>query len=111
MIGVFMSEILQFPGTGKQHGSDVESAIEKALNGLPKPDKEKIRFELIKTIDHYDGFFTVWSLNVPEDADETFKKQIYDIAHQEHARKMQMLDDIVKLKVRLLVAEYYQRRH
>jgi len=49
-------------------------------------------------------------LTLPEDSDETLRKQIYDIAHQEHDRKIQMLKDIMRLKIKVLVAEYRQRR-
>jgi len=105
-----MSKIIQFPISDKRKTSDLELVIDKALSSIPKKDQEKLRFELIKTIDSYDGFFTEWSLSVPEDSDETLKKQIYDIAHQEHERKMRMLVDIIRLKIKVLVAEYHQRK-
>ena len=105
-----MSKIIQFPMPDKQKHSDLEAVIATALGGIPKKDQEKLRFELIKTIDSYDGFFTEWSLSVPADSDETLKKQIYDIAHQEHERKMRMLADIIRLKIKVLAAEYHQRR-
>ena len=106
-----MSEIIQFPIQGKQQSSDLEAVIDKALSVIPKHDREKLRFELVKTIDSYDGYFTEWSLNVPPESSETFKKQIYDVAHQEHDRKMRMLDDIIKLKIQVLVADYYKKRY
>lgn len=105
-----MSEIIQFPDRSKKEKSDHEASIEEALKAIPKKAREKIRFEMIKTIDSYDSFFTQWSLNLPEDCSETLRKQIYDIAHQEHQRKMRMLKDIMKLKIKVLVAEYYQRQ-
>ena len=101
-----MSKIIQFPVTDKQQTSDLEIMIEKELSAIPKKAREKLRFELIKTIDSYDGFFTEWSLSVPADSDEMLKKQIYDIARQEHERKMLMLGDIIRLKIKVLVAEY-----
>lgn len=104
-----MSEIIQFPVSKKQQNSDLETVIDKALGEVPKKDREKLRFELIKTIDSYDAFFTEWSLSLPDESDYTLKKQIYDIAHQEHDRKMRMLADIIKLKIKVLVAEYHQR--
>ena len=103
-----MSKIIQFPISNKQHTSDLEAVIDKALSGIPKHDREKLRFELVKTIDSYDSFFTEWSLQIPENSDETLKKQIYDIAHQEHAKKMRMLADIIRLKIRVLAAEYHR---
>ncbi|MYM62953.1 hypothetical protein [Pseudomaricurvus sp. HS19] len=105
-----MSEIIQFPVTNTKHKSDVDSVIDKALSSVPKPDREKLRFELIKTIDSYDAFFTEWSLDVPLDSSEILKKQIFDIARQEHERKMLMLKDIIRLKIKVLVTEYHQRR-
>ena len=105
-----MSEIIQFPSSSKQEKSDRDEAIDEALQGIPKRAREKIRFELIKAIDSYGSFFTQWSLSLPEDCSETLRKQIYDIAHQEHHRKMQMLNDIMRLKIRVLVAEYHQRK-
>ena len=105
-----MSKIIQFPISNKQQHSDLETVIDKALNGIPKKDREKLKFELIKTIDSYDAFFTEWSLNLPEESHETLKKQIYDIAHQEHDRKMRMLADIIRLKIKVLVAEYHRHR-
>ncbi len=105
-----MSEIIQFPVTNTKHKSDVDSVIDKALSSVPKPDREKLRFELIKTIDSYDAFFTEWSLDVPREGSEALKKQIYDIARQEHERKMLMLKDIIRLKIKVLVTEYHQRR-
>lgn len=105
-----MSEILQFPVSNKQQNSDHDSVIEQELKSIPKKDREKIRFELVKTIDSYDGFFTEWPLSLPEDSNETLRKQLYDIAHQEHDRKMRMLKDIMRLKAKVLVTEYHQRK-
>ncbi len=104
-----MSEILQFPVKSKQQSSDIDLVIEEALKAIPPRDREKLRFELIKTIDSYDVFFTEWNLTLPQSSEEPFKKQIYDIARQEHERKMLMLKDIMKLKVQVLVAEYRGR--
>jgi len=105
-----MSEIIQFPVSNKLQNSDLEAVIDEELKSIPKNDREKLRFALIKTIDSYDAFFTEWSLSMPEDTSETLRKQIYDIAHQEHARKMRMLKDIMRLKIKVLVAEYHQRK-
>jgi len=104
-----MSEIIHFPVSNKQQTSDVDAVVEEALKAVPKQDREKLRFELIKTIDSYDAFFTEWSLTLPKEGNEALKKQIYDIAHQEHARKMLMLKDIMRLKIRVLVAEHRRR--
>ena len=105
-----MSEILQFPVSNKQQNSDHDSAIEEELKSIPKKDREKIRFELVKTIDSYDGFFSEWTLSLPKDSNEVLRKQLYDIAHQEHDRKLRMLKDIMRLKAKVLVAEYHQRK-
>ena len=105
-----MSEIIQFPVSNKQQKSDLDAVIDEALRAIPRTNREKLRFELIKTIDSYDGFFTEWSLSLPEDSNEALRKQIYDIAHQEHDRKMRMLKDIMRLKIKVLVAEYQQRK-
>ena len=107
---VLMSEIIQFPVSNNQQISDRDEVIDEELKSIPRKDREKLRFELIKTIDSYDAFFTEWSLSLPEDSTETLRKQIYDIAHQEHDRKMRMLKDIVRLKLKVLVAEYHQRK-
>jgi hypothetical protein len=104
-----MSEIIQFPVSNNQKNSDLDAVIDEELKSIPKQDREKLRFELIKTIDSYDAFFTEWSLSLPKDSNETLRKQIYDIAHQEHDRKMRMLKDIMRLKIKALVAEYHQR--
>jgi len=106
---VLMSEIIQFPVSNKQQ-SDLDAVIDEALKAIPRQDREKLRFELVKTIDSYDTFFTEWSLSLPEDSNEILRKQIYDIAHQEHDRKMHMLKDIMRLKIKVLVAEYRQRK-
>ena len=105
-----MSEIVQFPVSHSQPKSDLDAVIDEALKTIPKNDREKLRFELIKTVDSYDGFFTEWSLALPKDGNETLRKQIYDIAHQEHDRKMRMLKDIMRLKIKVLVAEYHRRK-
>lgn len=105
-----MSEIIQFPVQSKQKNPDLEAVIDKALSTIPEREREKIRFDLIKTVDGYDAFFTEWSLSIPSESNETLKKQIYDIAHQEHDRKMRMLADIIRLKIQVLVAQYHQRR-
>jgi len=104
-----MSEIIQFPASNSHPNSDLDAFIDEELKSIPKEDREKIRFELIKMIDSYDAFFTLWSLSLPEKNSETLRKQIYDIAHQEHHRKMRMLKDIMKLKIKVLVTEYHQR--
>lgn len=105
-----MAEIIQFPASDKQKKTDIDAVINESLKTVPKSEREKIRFELIKTIDSYDGFFTEWTLSMPEGDDKIFRKQIYDIAHQEHDRKMRMLKDIMRLKVQVLVAEYHLRK-
>ena len=105
-----MSEIIQFPVSNKQQKSDLDAFIDDALRTIPRQDREKLRFELVKTIDSYDTFFSEWALNLPEDSGETLRKQIYDIAHQEHDRKIRMLKDIMRLKIKVLVAEYRQRK-
>jgi len=58
-----MSEIIQFPVSNKLKSSDLEAVINDELKSIPKKDREKLRFELIKTIDSYDAFFTEWSEN------------------------------------------------
>lgn len=105
-----MSEIIQFPVSNKLQNSDLDAVIDEELKSIPKKDREKLRFELIKTIDSYDAFFTEWSLSLSDETTETLRKQIYDIAHQEHDRKMRMLKDIMRLKIKLLVAEYRRRK-
>jgi len=106
-----MSEVIQFPVQNQQKRSDLEAVIDKALSTIPEKEREKIRFELIKTVDSYDAFFTEWSLSLPKDGNEALKKQIYDVAHQEHDRKMRLLADIIRLKIQVLVAQFHQRRH
>jgi hypothetical protein len=105
-----MSEIIPFPVSNDQKKADLDVVIDEELESIPKQDRAKIRFELIKTIDSYDAFFTEWSLSLPEDSNEILRKQIYDIAHQEHDRKMRMLKDIMRLKIKVLIAEYHQRK-
>lgn len=106
-----MSTIIEFPLPKKQQSSDLDAAIDQALSSIPQHDQAKLRFELLKMIDSYDGFFTEWSVNFSGDIDEALKKQIYDIARQEHERKILMLKDIIRLKVQLLVAEYHRHKH
>ncbi len=104
-----MAEILQFPVKQKQDKSNLEAIIEKKLGEVPEKDREKLKFELIKTIDSYDGFFSEWTINVPKEGSDELKKQLYDIAHQEHGRKMLMLAEIIKLKVQVLVDDYWRK--
>ena len=103
-------EIIEFPVSNKQQNSELDVVIEEELKSIPKKDRQKIKFELIKMIDSYDAFFTEWNLSLSKDNNETLRKQIYDIAHQEHHRKMHMLKDIMRLKTKVLVAEYRQRK-
>lgn len=104
-----MSKIIQFPVPKKKQNLDLEAVIEKSLHSIPKKDREKLKFELIKTIDSYDSFFTEWTLSIPANSSDELKQQIYDIAHAEHERKMRMLGDIIKLKIKVLVADYHHR--
>ncbi|GAB1260821.1 hypothetical protein [Aurantivibrio plasticivorans] len=104
-----MSEILQFPNLTKEKASNLESIIENSLIAIPKGDREKLKFGLVKTIDSYSSFFTEWSLTIPGDCSETLEKEINEIAQQEHDRKMILLTDIIRLKVHALVTEYQQR--
>ena len=67
-----MSEIIQFPTPNKQQNSEIDEIIEQELMAIAERDRAKLRFELIKTIDSYDSFFTEWNLTIPEDCDETF---------------------------------------
>jgi len=103
-----MSQIIAFPFVQNQRSPDAD--LEEVLASVPAKHREKLRFELIKTIDSYGAFFSQWPLSFPEGCDETLKKQIYDIAHQEHGRKMRMLKDIMLLKAKVLVAECHQRK-
>jgi len=105
-----MTQIIEFPVSNNQRNHDYDADIEEALASIPSKDREKIRFELIKTIDGYDSYFTQWSLSIPELGDEALKKQIYDLAHQEHGRKIRMLKDIMLLKAQVLVSEYRKSR-
>ena len=105
-----MSQIIHFPVPNNQRDHDYDADIGDVLAAVPAKDREKLRFELIKTIDSYDGFFTQWSLTFPEGSDETLRKQIYDIAHQEHARKVRMLKDIMILTAKVLVAQYHKHK-
>ena len=101
-----MTQIIDFPLSNNQRNHDYDGDIDEVLASVPAKHREKLRFELIKTIDSYDGYFTQWSLSIPESFDETLKKQIYDLAHQEHGRKIRMLKDIMLLKAKVLVLEY-----
>lgn len=105
-----MSQIIEFPIATNPRSHDYDADIEAALVSIPLKSREKLRFELIRTIDSYDAYFTQWSLSFPKDCDETLKKQIYDLAHQEHGRKIRMLKDIMLLKAKLLVWEYHNAR-
>lgn len=105
-----MGDIIEFPNLHQENKSDLEALIDKAMNGIPAKDREKLKFQLIKTIDSYDVFFTTWSITLPKGAAEQTKKQLYDIAHQEHSRKMKMLADIIRLKIESLVNDYYQKQ-
>lgn len=105
-----MTQIIEFPIANQSRSHDYDSDIDEILAPLPLKNREKLRFELIKTIDSYDAYFTQWSLSFPEAGDETLKKQIYDLAHQEHGRKIRMLKDIMVLKAKVLVAEYHRSK-
>jgi len=106
-----MSDVIPFPVPHARKNHDLDAIIDTALAGIPEKARAKIRFELIKTVDSYDAFFTQWSLSLPDEGDETLKKQIYDIAHEEHDRKMRMLADIIRLRIQVLVSEYRQRKY
>src|SRR5664279_1284696 len=99
-----MTQIIDFPAPNNQRNHDYDADIEAVLASIPLKNREKLRFELIKTIDSYDAYFTQWTLSF-EASDETLKKQIYDQAHQEHGRKIRMLKDIMLLKAKVLVSE------
>jgi hypothetical protein len=105
-----MTRIIDFPVQHNQRNHDYDGDIEDILASIPPKTREKLRFELIKTINGYDAYFTQWSLSFPEASDETVKKQIYDLAHQEHGRKIRMLKDIMLLKAKVLVSEFHRSR-
>ena len=105
-----MTQIIEFPVPNNQRNHDYDADIDEILASVTLKKREKIRFELIKTIDSYGAYFTPWSLNFPEGGDETLKKQIYDLAHQEHGRKIRMLKDIMLLKAKVLVSEFHKSR-
>jgi hypothetical protein len=107
-VNAAMSQIIHFPVSNTQQGHDYDADVEQELASIPPKDREKLRFELIRTIDGYDGFFTQWSLNFPDTCDETLRTQIYDVARQEHERKVRMLKDIMMLKAKVLVAQYHR---
>ena len=103
-----MSNVIQFPIKQKQNKSNLEVVIDKALSNIRAKDRERIKFDLLKTIDGYDKFFTEWIINLPEQADEEFKSQLISFARQEHERKMRLLTDIIKLKIESLVNQYHR---
>lgn len=105
-----MTHIIEFPIANNVRSHDYDADIDEILASVPPKRREKLRFELIKTIDGYDTYFTQWSLSFPEACDETLRKQIYDLAHQEHGRKMRMLKDIMRLKAMVLVSEYHKSK-
>lgn len=105
-----MTQIIEFPIPNNRRSRDYDADIEEILASVPSKSREKLRFDLIRTIDSYDGCFTQWSLSFPEGCDETLKKQIYDLAHQEHGRKIRMLKDIMLLKAKVLVSEYHKSK-
>lgn len=105
-----MTHIIEFPIANNLRSHDYDADIDEILASVPPKSREKLRFELIKTIDGYDTYFTQWSLSFPEACDETLRKQIYDLAHQEHGRKMRMLKDIMRLKAMVLVSEYHKSK-
>lgn len=105
-----MAKIIDFPVLNNQRSHDYDADIEEILASVPFRSREKLRFELIKTIDGYDAYFTQWSLSFPEAGDEALKKQIYDLAHQEHGRKIRMLKDIMLLKAKVLVSDYHKSK-
>lgn len=105
-----MTHIIEFPIANNLRSHDYDADIDEILASVPPKRREKLRFELIKTIDGYDTYFTQWSLSFPEACDETLRKQIYDLAHQEHGRKMRMLKDIMRLKAMVLVMEYHRSK-
>lgn len=105
-----MAKIIDFPVLNNQRSHDYDADIEEILASIPLKNREKLRFELIRTIDGYDDYFTQWTLSFPEAGDETLKKQIYDLAHQEHGRKIRMLKDIMLLKAKVLVSEYHKSK-
>lgn len=106
-----MSDVIEFPIPERERKSARDVIIDEELKTIvDKKAREKIRFEILKTIDSYDGFFSEWNMTLPEDCSEALRKQIYDAAHQEYHRKMLMLRDIMRLKAKVLVAEYHQRK-
>lgn len=105
-----MTHIIEFPIANNLRSHDYDADIDEILASVPPKRREKLRFELIKTIDGYDTYFTQWSLSFPEACDETLRKQIYDLAHQEHGRKIRMLKDIMRLKAMVLVMEYHRSK-
>lgn len=105
-----MAKIIDFPVLNSQQNHDYDADVEEILASIPLKSREKLRFELIRTIDGYDAYFTQWSLSFPEAGDETLKKQIYDLAHQEHGRKVRMLKDIMRLKAKVLVLEFHKSK-
>lgn len=104
-----MTQIIDFPLQNTQRNHDYDADIEDVLASIPLKNRENIRFQLIKTIDSYDTYFTQWSLSF-EASDETLKKQIYDLAHLEHGRKIRMLKDIMLLKAKVLVSEFHKSK-
>ena len=105
-----MTRIIEFPIANNLRSHDYDADIDEILASVPPKSREKLRFELIKTIDGYGANFTQWSLSFPEACDETLRKQIYDLAHQEHGRKMRMLKDIMRLKAMVLVSQYHKSK-
>lgn len=104
-----VDNIIEFPLKEKPRQPELDQIIAQALQGIPSKHREKLKFELIKTIDSYDSLFTEWKVNLPKETDPALIKQLYQLAHQEHGRKMRLLADIIKLKLENLVASYRQR--
>lgn len=97
-----MSDVIPFPVQPAHRSTDLGTLIDRTLARVPSKAREKIRFEFIKTVDSYDAFFTQWSISLPDDGDDTLEKQLHDIAHQEHDRKMRMLPKPIEALVFVL---------
>lgn len=104
-----MSQIIEFPKARIPTPDDYSAFVENELSSVPVKDRPRLRFELLKAIDSYGPLFSQWPSTLTDVQDIELKKQLHQVANQEHRRKLSMLKDIIRLKVQVLVAQYHAK--
>ena len=98
-----MTNIINFPS----RKDDLENIIENAFKELPfrlPQHEQEVKKIITSTLKEHENKFTDCSLSVPDTISDNDKAHLIKVFETEQQRKIELVAEIVKLKVRELMS-------